>query len=530
MSKTKFFGRQAHLSILRKRVTGLKDGFRQNIAIIGDELVGKSSIIFNFLNSFQDSHFIITYFEARPESVESFARRFLATLLYNFLLPSGLALEEDLDYLIRKSERFIPKSVLRIKSVLSSIERKKKNNIFNEILSVTDEIHSETSKFCVVIFDEFHNLESLDSKNLYREWSKLLITHKSTMYIVISSQKYRAKAILSKELSLLFGNFEVLNVEPFDNIISDEYLSYKFSSPVIDPGIKNFLVNFTGGYPFYLEMVSNALLSSRESDPVHIIEDLLFETSGILNQRFASAIKRFTDINNSHDFVSILYLIASGRNKIRDIAHILKIQKKELLFRISKLLELDAISRSGDFLVISDRLFSFWLRFVYQGKLSSLTFDARSQKEFFRNSINAMIEEFFVASRKPITERVNEVLRLFEDEVVQIERKKVKLNHFREIKTLAFGSKGIRDGLIGRSHDCLWIIAFKNEHLTENDILDFVKECKKFRSKTQRKIIVTLGDIDQNTRLRAMEEKIWAWDVNRVNEIFDLYFKPRVIV
>jgi hypothetical protein len=529
MNKIRFFGRQAHLQLLEKRISGLKDGFRQNIAFIGDELVGKSSIIFNFLKKFYDSRFVVVYVETRPESIESFARRFFATMIYNFLSPSGVILQEDLDYLLRKSEKFIPKTVSQVNGVLNAIGRKKKNNIFNEILGVLDVLHEESSKFCVVIFDEFHNLENLGSRNIYREWSKLLITQKGIQYIVISSHKFRAKTILSKDLSLLFGNFEVINIEPFDIPTSEEYLDNKLSGSGVGQGVKDFLVNFTGGYPLYLEMISNALISSPDTDPAILIEELVFETSGALNQRFASIIKRITDTDSSRDLVSVLYLASSGRNKIRDISHILKIQKKDLLLRVSRLLEFDLISRSGDFLIVSDRLFSFWLRFVYKGKLGSLTFDARNQKEYFRNNICAMMEEFIAASGKPITERVNEVLRLFEDEVVQIERKKIRLNHFREIKPLSFGAKGIKDGIIGRSQDCLWIIAFKTEQLTEGDVMEFVKECKKFRSKSQRKIIVTLGSIDQNTRLRAMEEKIWAWDVNRVNEIFDLYFKPRVI-
>jgi len=38
-----------------------------------------------------------------------------------------------------------------------------------------------------------------------------------------------------------------------------------------------------------------------------------------------------------------------------------------------------------------------------------------------------------------------------------------------------------------------------------------------------------LKDIDTNTRLRALEEKIWAWDVNSLNQLLDLYSRPRVI-
>mgnify|MGYP001769689107 FL=1 len=48
MIKDKFFDRRNYIQILEKRVSSLKEGYRQNIAIIGDENVGKTSIISKF--------------------------------------------------------------------------------------------------------------------------------------------------------------------------------------------------------------------------------------------------------------------------------------------------------------------------------------------------------------------------------------------------------------------------------------------------------------------------------------------------
>jgi hypothetical protein len=118
---------------------------------------------------------------------------------------------------------------------------------------------------------------------------------------------------------------------------------------------------------------------------------------------------------------------------------------------------------------------------------------------------------------------------MFCDETIQMERKRLKLTHFREVKPLEFNRRALREGLIGRSHDALWIIALKEETLTEEDISDFAKECKKYRHKLQRKIIVAFRDVDTNARLRAMEEKILTWDLNHLNQLFDLFSKPRVI-
>jgi hypothetical protein len=530
MIKDKFFDRKNYIQILEKRVSSLKDGYRQNIAIIGDENVGKTSIISKFLANYYDPRIITVFLEVRPEPLEGFARRFIGALLYNFLLNSGLPLKEDLDYLVAKSCRYIPKTAERINFILSELSRRKKINIITELFNLPELINQETGKFTVLFLDEFHNLEDIGVKNLYREWSKLLMVAKNTLYCLASSKMFKTRVILSKQLSLLFGNFEIITIEPFDIHTSGRYLDQHIPGLKLNPELKDFIINFTGGYPLYLELIADALSKSDVAvNLADILEDLLFNTSGILNQRFSNYIKRFLDLGASNDYVSIFYLIASGRNRIKDIGHILHKQKKDLMVRINYLLELDAITRSGDFLKISDRLFAYWVRFVYQEKMRSLSFDAKNQKEKFRDSIQELIAEFAKQSTKPLANRVGELLQLFEDDLVQIERKKIRLHHFREIKPLVFGQRFLKDGLLGRSSDALWIMAIKSEALTEQDITEFSKECKRYHHKSQRKIMVTLKEVEPNARLRALEEKVWTWDLSSLNQILDLFSKPRVI-
>jgi len=525
-----YIERKQYSQIIEKRIRDLKDGYRQNIAIIGDELVGKTSIVFNFLKKFFDPRIIIIYLEARPETLSSFARRFIGVLLYNFLNNSGDPLKEDLNFLIDRSSKYIPKTVEKIKSILSELEKRKRSNIFTDLMTLCEILNQETGKCCVIIFDEFHNLENIGVNNIYAEWSKLLLIQKNTMYIILSSLKFKAKTILSKNLSLLFGNFEILNIEPFDTLTSEQYLNQKLAKLDVNQGLKNFLVHFTGGHPFYLKVLADGLIKSNGDNLAEIIEEILFDSSGILNQRFSNYLKRFLDSNHSQDYISLLHLTASGHNKVKDIAHHMRKSKKELDLKISKLLELDAITRSADFLKINDRIFSFWIKFVYQERNHSLTFDAKNQKNIFRNNIELMIKEFLDNAQKPLVERMTEILKLFEDDTIQLERKKLRLSHFREIKPLEFNRGNLRQGLIGRSSDALWIMAIKPDYLTEDDITEFAKECKKYRHKLQKKIIVTLRDVDANAKLRALEEKIWTWDINNVNQIFDLFSKPRVIV
>ena len=529
MQAEKFFGRQEYLDLLQKRVLSLKEGYRQNLAIIGDELVGKTALIFKFLSKFWDNRIIIIYLEVRPDSFSSFAKKFIGTLLYNFLINNNVVLKEDLNYLIERSRAFIPRTVEKIKNILLAVEKRKRKNILQDLLSLCDTVYQETGKSCVVILDEFHNLEKIGIRDPYKEWSKLIMLQKNTLYIIIISMKFKTRLVLSKNLSLLFGNFQLLNLEPFDIKATEGYLDYKLQGLVLNPGLRNFLVHFTGGYPFYLEIITDALIKSKGASLVDILVDLFFESSGILHQRFSTYLKRFQDDPNSQDYLAILYLISGGHNRIKDIAHRLLKQKSVLISRISRLLELDCLTRSGDFFNINDRVFGFWLRFVYQEKVCALTFDAQNKRELLHRQIEAMIENFIQDAQKPFKERVTELMQLFQDDTIQLERKRFRLSHFREIKSLEFNSRNIRDGLIGRSNDSLWIVAFKSDSLTEDDIIDFVKECKRYRHKLQRRVMITLRDVDQNAHLRAMEEKVFTWDLNKLNQIFDLFCQSRVI-
>jgi GTPase SAR1 family protein len=539
MIGNKFFGRAYYLEILEKRLKGIKDGYRQNIAFLGDESIGKTSIVLRFLNYFQDNAIIPVYLDIGPLSLENFTRKFIGVLLYNFLRNSDIPMREDLDFLMNKSEKYIPRAIEKIRHILSCVGKRQKSSLFADLLALPEIINQETGKSCAVIFDEFHNLESMGIRNLYREWSKALVTQKNTMYIIISSARAKAKKVLSENLSLLFGNFQIIEVECFDLKAGNEFLDAKFGFAQIDRALKDFLLHFTGGHPFYLEALSDALVRSTaqniENNSItyahftDTLEELLFEEAGLLNQRFSSYLRRLNDNRNARDYTSLLYLISSGNNRIKDIAHILRKQKKDVLQKIDYLLETDAITRNGDFFKINDRVFSFWLKFVYKEKIDTLNFDTREKKKVFKNHIDEMAKEFIVNSGKPLSERMTELLRLFENEAVCLDSKRLRLTHFREIRSLGLSCRNLKQGLIARSADSLWIIAFKKDLITEDDISEFTRECKKYRNRVQRKIVITYADVETNARLKALEAKIWTWNLNNLNQLFDLFNKPRVI-
>jgi hypothetical protein len=536
MHKTDFFDRKVYLEILEKRVKAIKEGYRQNIAIIGDKDIGKTSTILHFLNHFNDPLILPLYLEIRPEySREQFVRKFIGVLLYTFLENSNEELCEDLDFLLSKANRFIPKTVEAIKGTLSSLRRRYRENIFIQLLSICDILNSETGKLCVVIFDEFHYLGTLGIKQIYKQFSKMLMIQKNVLYIILSSAKFKAKKILSSHLALLFGNFEIIEMQAFDLQTTEGFLVKRLNDSGIKKGLFDFLIHLTGGSPLYLKIFTDSLRRTETSVTkeklAEIIQDLLFVKSGILNQRFNNYLESlFGNLKLAQDYQALLYLIADGQNRLKDMAISLHKPKTQILSRLNLLIEYDVIAKSGDFFVICDRIFSFWLRFVYRERLHSLTFNTEEQKKNFRMKIEDKISQFILANQKSVLERTTELFSLFENELIQMRTKKLRLVHFREIKPLTFLRSKLKEGLLGRSRESLWIMAIKPEILTEQDITDFTNQCQRLRYvRAQRRVIITSCNIDTNVRLKAMEEKVLTWNLDDLNLILDLYDKPRIV-
>ena len=139
--------------------------------------------------------------------------------------------------------------------------------------------------------------------------------------------------------------------------------------------------------------------------------------------------------------------------------------------------------------MICDRIFGFWLRFVYREKLNSLTSDPQEQARRFCRLIEERIEQFISNNRKSVLERTIDLLRLFENESLQLHAKKIRLAQFKEVKPFNFSRCRLNQGLLGRSKDSLWIMAIKQDVLTEEDIIDFAAECQRLRyAKLEKKV------------------------------------------
>src|SRR3990167_8658531 len=80
-----FFGRQEIIDLLIKRANALKSGYRQNVAIIGHQQLGKTSILRHFLHLYDDPQTLSIYVEIKLQAVDYFVDQFTRSLLFQYL-------------------------------------------------------------------------------------------------------------------------------------------------------------------------------------------------------------------------------------------------------------------------------------------------------------------------------------------------------------------------------------------------------------------------------------------------------------
>jgi len=540
--KEQFIGREEIIKSIDKRFQDLVEGYRQNIALLGDELIGKTWILKYLYENISNPRIVTLYFDLTQPTINIFVQRFISTLLFGFLKTKGVLLpKENLTKLINESEKYIPKTIAKINEICTSIkEGLGETTIFRDTLSLLEILNSETEQKIVVILDEFQNLESLKIRNVFQELGKKIMMQKATMYIVASSKTKKANSIIHNELSLLFGNFEIIDVTHLDNKTSFTLIKNRLKYIQIQNELVNFLINFTGGSPFYLDRITQSIykntleMNSESVTPfifIRSLEDILFNEWGVLNLKFRSYVD-ILNYKNKNDSLGILLLIAQGKNKTKDLATLIKKSQKDITQRLLKMQEMCLITRSASFYGINDRVFSFWLNFVYLEKLNNLSQNFEDQIRSFRRKLEQSLAEFIEISSKGITQRLHELFISFSNDLVQLDKNKILLSRFKEIKNMDFDGDLIKHGFCCQSDSDNWIIGLKDGDITEDCVHEFMHNSKKVMPKEKqiRRLIIGLDKTEVNAKLLAKEEKISTWELSHLNLLLDLYGKPRLIV
>jgi len=392
----------------------------------------------------------------------------------------------------------------------------------------------------LIVVDEFQKLEDMKIINPFQELGKKIISQKKCMFIFTSSNEMRARQILAVDLSLLFGNFEIIHVNNFDMLTSQAFLDQMLKKVNLRPEYRNFIINFTGGNPFYLKLMTSKILELIKDEfsidvtlPILIkcMKLLLFDEWSPLNKHFSNNLESIIQGKNNKIYIDILLSIASGNRKIKEITDSVHKDKKDMSLNINRLLEMGFISRNVNSYYIHDKVFNFWLRYVFQKNLFSVSQDPDLAEGLFSKNTEELISNFVEVCEKETSDRIMELFNLFTTETLQLDGHRYRFSNFREVKPFIFNKKdnSVLKGAMAYARDSIWFVLLKEDRFVEEDVMLFLSECRKHKTTPQRRIIISLGETDSNAKLRALKEKIWVWDLADLNTVFNLYDKPFIV-
>ena len=535
-----FFGRKFKISLLKRRVLDLKEGYRQNMAFLGSRFIGKTAFLYKFMEELDDNDLIAVYLNLDNKDFNYFFNKFVGSLLYNYSKVENLPLFNDIHLLLENAKTLIPQTVAEIQKIQKDLAKDKYEETFKNIISLPEIFTSESGKFCVIILDEFQNLGDFGINDVFQELGKKIMTQKRSIYIVSSSVPSEAKKILSEKLSLLFGNFEILEMAPFDPKTSQEFIAYHLKEIRMGLQLRNFLIDFTGGHPLYLNLIVQELsnLSSIHKQTevfipliVQSIENIIFNPWGGLGRHFEIIVNQLCQTKSNRAMAWVLIALSNGKTRLKEIAEDGGLKPSVLIQRINRLIESGIIVRNGNLFHFNDKLFKYWIKYVFQKRLKSFELTSEKQSSDFKNEINHLINNFQRVSEKDLPDRIVELLHCFDNESLQLFGRKYKLPVIHEVVSICMDQKkgcAQMNIMKAESEEGLLLIGFK-ENLCENDVTAFVNESKKIDQRPQRRLIISLDELDENTRLKALQERMWIWNEKEINALLSFYDKPFII-
>ena len=533
VDESRFFGREESLSLLGKRLQALTDGYRQNVALLGPPLVGKTSLICQALKQPPAHALLALYVDVRREPFAEFAQRFLAAGVAQALGTSPAQPSADtLELLLRDAGTRLPRVTQEAQRLRDWVEKGRHTEAFGGLFDWLQTILQETGRPVLVALDEFHRLEDFDLRHPLAELGKRIMVEKRIMYLVASSQPAVARKMLQEQLRLLFGHFDIIEIAPFDPVASRNFLRSQLAGLDIPEEIATFLAAWTGGHPFYLDHISRGLAQTARSQGVRTVTpemlctvalQLLCDGHGGLHHHWQERLDALTGTHQMATF-NALVALARGRLTVKELSHRCQRSPQETNRIANRLADHHLITRRGNCLAIDDPLFRFWLLTVHEPLRWSPVPHCGTLARRFVLEVEAAFREHQQQHERPPADRLIELLHAFRDERVPIDHRLRLLPHFVDVRQNGLHPSGVQVYAKTRQHH--WVCCLKTGGAaTEGDITAFEQRCRALETKPQRKIFIALDGLEPNATLLAKEARMWTWDRPTLNTLLSLYGK-----
>ncbi len=509
------------IKTIDKRIQAFKEGYRQNLALLGDS-TRINYILNNSLLKYSNDGLVLIYI-----NLSYIGEKELFSNVAYSILSEYFKKDEPLDSLLYLASDILPLTTSFIKNIL------KTNNFisFIKILELINKFINETLKECILVIDEFTELKKM-FKNFSQDFSRFIIFQKKCMLIITSSNINMAKTILSSELNFLFGNFE--HIYLMENIFLENYFYFKNSLKPIEPSCMflSFFLNITGENITYYDILVEEIrkyYTYKEKECIkEVIKNILLKEESYFFQRFIAYVNIIKEKFKEYSAVLKLLLnISKGYIRKREIISLNIPKIKNITRVLNKLIELDYIVNHGDIYKIKDDLFSFWLSHIFCYYFYPIILDTKRKKAIFMSHLNDTIETFNTIYLKDKTERIIDLINTFNNDHLKINNQRLKLPQINRIKTISEPSRKL-SFLVGEGKEIIFI-GIKKESAEDSDILYYLEKSHIFRSRNIKKIFITLYGFSTSAQIIAKENKLIVWDVNDINKLLKVYCKPLIV-
>jgi hypothetical protein len=479
------------------------------------------------------------YVEIKPHALEYFIRQFINALLFQYLKTKS-TVDAMVPYpvLIETARKFIPQTTAEIDLIEKALRSEDTESAFSRVFELTTRLYKESSVRSFVVLDEFHRLGGFALKAPFQIFGKRIMLQKDTLYILTSSSFTVSRKILAEKLSLLFGNFDQIHLKPFDFRTTERYLSTKLAPLDVPPEYKQVVIALTDGHPYYLnvlckKLLNTVLLSGKnaidEDILVKSLRALLHESQGILNQYFLNLISMWRyRLKGNH--MPLLIHLANGTHKASDLAKAIKRSLVSTSRQLKELMDEELLLKNGVFYQFHDTLLQFWLRFVYCPREFSLLVDPKSKADHFDQTCSDYIRQYVVASRLDPTERISFLFKKFKNELVEMDSKGRHLPNFSEVSIVKQRTDDKkRASIIAKTRGQNWVCQVMEEKLTEKDVHNFLQDFASMKRTSTKKMIISLKGIDQNAKLLAKNRNVWNLNLQKINNLMDLYGQHKIV-
>lgn len=529
----KFFAREKELNLLDRKVENLKKGYRHNLAILGKMQIGKSSLLLYFLSTLDSADIVPIYLDLSMLSFEGLLDQFIGMLLFNNYKYNNNEIKDDLQSLIDAASSDLPNTQKKIKIIYSYLKTGKERSAFQELLDLPSCFSAESGKFCLIAIDNFRTLETYNLKDAFSILGEKIMLQKMSLYILSDRSNAESKKILSEKLSLLFGKFHIVDLGPFAPQESLTFMDSRCRQLKLSSELKEFLAYFTGGEPFYLDILMESIVAKAnqkkisiisEKDLCYIISESIVGRFSPLNLYFTGMVERFSGVGDFKVAIKILNAIVR-KNKIADIIEDSRCRREQVHNLLEKFITQDVVVKNGPLYAIEYEIFKIWVRLKETESEVQIRLDKRGYADKFEDGIRQAIEAFKKERQKPIDNKILNLVAAFDNEKVAVNEKTHILPVFKHIRSEYMNSE---DFLLSCHGTKLWIFSVFKQLTDENDVLEFINYCKRQKHRVSRKVLIIFEGITPEAKLLAMEEHMWIWPLDKLNSLFNLYRKPKI--